>query len=137
MYDHDRPKTFHGIPNPERKTRYMLKQDILKHEYDSNIDEIRKKMVLQSYYKYGPAKENFTRRNENGALVDALGTMSQCVCEYDKTHNKEYLLDAMNYLMFEFDYPSYSDAYYEQTDSDKSAGIVGMSYNQIKEVSNV
>lgn len=134
MYDHNRPWTFHGIANTERKTKYMLKNDILKQEYDSQIDEERKKLVLQSYFKYGPAKENFTRRGDK-SLVNALSTMSQCIGKYDETHNKEYLLDAMNYIMFEFDYPSYSDAYFEHTDSDGSAGIVGTSYNQIREAS--
>lgn len=136
MYDHNRPHTFHGIVNTERKTKYMLKQDILKHEYNTKIDEERKKMVLQSYFKYGPAEENFKKRGEQGSLVNALDTMSQCVCKYDKTHNMEYLLDAMNYLMFEFMYPSYDDAYFKHTDSDGSAGIVGTSYNEIKEYQN-
>ena len=108
----------------------MLKNDILKTEYDRDIDFKRQNLVIQSYFKYGPAKHNFGEH-----LVNALDTMSQCVCKYDQTHNKEYLLDAMNYLMFEYMYPSYKDAYFKHTDSDGSAGIVGMSYNQIKEAS--
>lgn len=113
----------------------MNKNDILKTEYNSDIDEIRKDMVVQSYFKYGSVKQNFSRMGDQGSLVNALDTMSQCVWKYDQTHNKEYLLDAMNYLMFEYMYPSYDDAYFKHTDSDESAGIVGMSYNQIKEAS--
>ena len=130
MYDSHRPPTYHGIPNPERKTVTMLKNDILKTEYDKDIDYKRQNLVIQSYFKYGPAKHNFGEH-----LVNALDTMSQCVCKYDQTHNKEYLLDAMNYLMFEYMYPSYKDAYFKHTDSNGSAGIVGMSYNEIKEAS--
>lgn len=130
MYDSYRPPTYHGVPNPERKTITVLKNDILKTEYDKNIDFKRQNLVIQSYFKYGPAKHNFGEH-----LVNALDTMSQCVCKYDQTHNKEYLLDAMNYLMFECMYPSYEDAYFKHTDSDGSAGIVGMSYNEIKEAS--
>ena len=130
MYDSHRPPTYHGIPNPERKTITVLKNDILKTEYDKDIDHKRQNLVIQSYFKYGPAKHNFGEH-----LVKALPTMSQCVCKYDETHNKEYLLDAMNYLMFEYMYPSYKDAYYKPTDSNESAGIVGMSYNEIKEAS--
>ena len=130
MYDKNRPKTFHGMPNPERKTVTMLKNEILSREYSKDVDLKRQDLVIQSYFKYGPAKHNFGEH-----LVKALPTMSQCVCKYDETHNKEYLLDAMNYLMFEYMYPSYDDAYFKHTDSDGSAGIDGMSYNQIKEAS--
>lgn len=130
MYNKNRPKTWHGMANPERKTVTMLKNEILKTEYDKDVDLKRQDLVIQSFFKYGPAKHNFGEH-----LVNALDTMSQCICKYDKTHNKEYLLDAMNYLMFEYMYPSYEDAYFKHTDSDGSAGIVGMSYNEIKEAS--
>lgn len=130
MYDKNRPKTFHGMPNTERKTVNMLRNEILKTEYSKEVDLKRQDLVVQSYFKYGPAKHNFGEH-----LVKALPTMSQCVCKYDKTHNKEYLLDAMNYLMFEYMFPSYDDAYFKHTDSDGSAGIDGMSYNEIKEAS--
>ncbi len=118
------------MANPERKTVTMLKNEILKTEYDKDVDLKRQDLIIQSFFKYGPAKHNFGEH-----LVKALPTMSQCVCKYDETHNKEYLLDAMNYLMFEYMYPSYDDAYFKHTDSDGSAGIDGMSYNQIKEAS--
>lgn len=108
----------------------MLRNDILKTEYDKELDHIRQNMVINSWFKYGPIKHNFGEH-----LVDALETMDICVTKYKKTGNKEYLADAMNYLMFEFMYPSVKDAYYEKTDSDGSAGIAGMSYNEIKEAS--
>ena len=38
----------------------------------------------------------------------------------------------MNYLMFEFMFPQYKEAYFEATDSNDSAGIDGMSINEIK-----
>ena len=59
MYDSYRPPTYHGVPNPERKTVTMLKNDILKTEYDKDIDYKRQNLVIQSYFKYGPAKHNF------------------------------------------------------------------------------
>lgn len=31
---------------------------ILKTEYSEEFDELRKKMMVMSYYKYGPVKEN-------------------------------------------------------------------------------
>lgn len=112
------------------KEKHMIKNEILKTEYDKDLDHIRQGMVINSWFKYGPAKHNFGEH-----LVNALSTCDICIQKYKKTGNKEYLADAMNYLMFEFDYPSVQNAYYQRTDSDGSAGIEGMSYNEIKEAS--
>lgn len=100
----------------------IIKQMDWSKEYSEKVDKMRKALVEQSYYKYGSAAVNFGRR-----LVNALETSEKCVEKYNKTHNKEYLLDAMNYLMFEYMYPSYDDAYFHYTNSDESAGIAGMS----------
>ena len=39
----------------------------------------------------------------------------------------------MNYLMFEYMYPQEDGAFFKATDSGESAGISGMSYNEMKE----
>ena len=106
----------------------MTPQEIINQEYCSQADEIRKKMVLQSYYKYGEAKTNCTQN-----LVNIMGWLERCLGKYKRTGNTEYLLDGMNYLMFEFMYPQKEGAYYKPTDSDGSAGIEGLSCKQIKE----
>ena len=98
-------------------------RDILDREYDSEVDEKRKKLVLQSYYKYGSARDNF-----GSGRVDALGSAELCIDKFKKTHNAEYLLDAMNYLMFRIKYPMPGDVM-EYTGSDGSAGTVGTPIN--------
>ena len=48
---------------------YLVNFDpLLKTEYSEKFDEIRKGLVLQSYYKYGKASRNFVSGN-----VDAIG----------------------------------------------------------------
>ena len=94
-------------------------------EYSNEFDELRRNRAAISYYKYGSARINFKR-----GYVKALPSMHRCLEKYKETHNKEYLCDAANYLMFEFMYPSYSDAYFRATDSSESAGIVGISINE-------
>lgn len=47
-----------------------------------------------------------------------------------KLGNTEYLLDAMNYLMFEFMFPQKEGAYFKATDSKESAGHVGKAYKE-------
>ena len=98
-------------------------------EYNTTFDELRKNRSAVSYHKYGSAKINFGKR-----LVDAIKTLERCLAKYKETHNTEYLCDAANYAMFEYMYPSFDDAYFRATDSDGSAGIVGMA---VKEIENL
>lgn len=93
----------------------------LSSEYCVKFDELRKNRVETSYYKYGSAKKNFSTGN-----VNALETMKLCVEKYKETGNTEFLVDASNYLMFEFMYPQHKKAHFRATDSSESAGIVGM-----------
>lgn len=103
----------------------------LKKEYSDKIDELRKNRVKTSFYKYGSAAVNFGR-----GYVDALKTMQLCVEKYHETKNKEYLLDAMNYLMFEFMYPQEPGAYFKATGSEESAGISGISEKEMEKYRN-
>ena len=95
-------------------------------EYSDEVDKMRKKRVELSYYKYGPASVNFGEH-----LVNAINSSKMCVDKYLETKNTEYILDAMNYLMFEFMYPSIQGAYFKPTDSSESAGKDGISINEI------
>lgn len=99
----------------------------VKSEYSDEVDKMRKNRVEISYYKYGPAKINFGE-----GLVKAKSSAEMCILKYEKTRNREYLLDAMNYLMFEFMYPSIEGTYFRATDSSESAGKDGVSYNEFK-----
>lgn len=105
--------------------------EILKTEYSEHFDDLRKNRVKVSYFKYGPSKINFGER-----IVSSLGSMKKCVDKYVDTGNTEYLCDAANYLMFEFMYPTHEKAFFEATGPEKSAGIDGMSINQINEMEN-
>lgn len=98
----------------------MAKFDLNK-EYSLRADQLRKNRVETSFYKYGSAADNFTQ--PNGVL--AIPTCQRCIEKYEETGNTEYLLDAMNYLMFEFMYPHKEGAYFKATDSKDSAGVVG------------
>lgn len=101
--------------------------DYMKQEYSDKFDELRRNRVEVSYHKYGPAKKNFQSGN-----VQALPTMERCVEKYNSTGNTEYLLDAANYLMFEFMYPQHPKAHFRATDSSESAGIVGISEKEME-----
>ena len=61
---------------------------LLKTEYSEKFDEIRKGLVIQSYYKYGKASRNFVSGN-----VDAIGSLKKCIAKFEETGNLEYLAD--------------------------------------------
>lgn len=95
-------------------------------EYSHKFDEYRKNRVEQSFYKYGPAKENYKNK-----LSDALANHELAIKKYRETGNTEYLCDAANYLMFEFMWPSIDGAYFKPTSSEESAGFTGTSYVEL------
>ncbi len=96
-------------------------------EYSDRFDELRQNRVALSYHKYGTAVDNFGQR-----LVNAIESHELCVKKYLETGNTEYLCDAANYLMFEFMYPQREGAYFAATGSEGSAGISGVSVNELK-----
>lgn len=98
-------------------------KEIFKREYSVKADEIRKNMVLMSFYKYGPAKKNFAE-----GRVDAFKSAEECMAAFKKDKNTERLLDAMNYLMFRYMYPLPGEEY-KPTDSDGSVKPVGTPIN--------
>ena len=100
----------------------------IKNEYSDKFDELRRNRVEVSFYKHGPAKDNFSTGN-----VNAIATMEKCIEKYNATGNTEYLCDAANYAMFEFMYPQHPKAHFRATDSGESAGIVGMSVKELEE----
>lgn len=96
-------------------------------EYSKEFDEKRKSRVMVSFYKYGPARDNFA-----SGRVDAIGSLELCLEKFKKTGNTEYLLDVANYAMFRYMFPLPGE-YFKATDSSESAGTVGTPINMEKE----
>lgn len=101
-------------------------QKILDTEYSKEFDEKRKNAILVSFHKYGPSKENFQK-----GMVDAIGSLKLNLEKFEATHNTEYLVDVANYAMFRYMYPMEGEGY-KPTDSDQSAGVDGMTINEMK-----
>ena len=93
-----------------------------------------------SFYKYGSAKDAFPNR------TNALESAKQRIKlyrkggwvkgQYIKAGNTEYLMDAANFLMFEFMYPAVRGARFEPTDSSGSPGRV-LTNGEISEKKNI
>ena len=102
-------------------------EKILATEYSEKFDEIRKNMMVVSYFKYGPMKENY----EKFKRMDALGNIEKRIEKYKETGNTEFLADVANFAMIEFMYPSIEGAKYVPTDHG-SCEVVGFSINEIR-----
>lgn len=91
-------------------------------DWSSSFIERMQNRVQMSHFKYGSVRKNYRDGN-----INALASMQKCVDKYREGGNTEYLVDAANYLMFEYKYPQVPGAYFKATDSSESAGIVGIS----------
>ena len=101
--------------------------NVLDREYSQQFDKERRNRVEVSYYKYGPARDNF-----GSGRVDAIKTAELCLEAFKKDHNTEHLVDAANYLMFRYMYPMPGE-FFKATDSNGSVGTVGTPINMENE----
>ena len=53
-------------------------EQILKTEYSERFDQIRKNMMVMSYFKYGPMKDNYDKFK----CMDALGNIEKRIVKY-------------------------------------------------------
>ena len=109
----------------------MDTKQILSTEYSEHFDEIRKSMMVMSYYKYGPMKENYKQEK----CLDAIGSLEKRLEKYKQTGNTEFLADIANYAMIEFMHPQHAKAYYKPTDSG-ACEVQGFGVNEIKNWGN-
>lgn len=96
-------------------------------EYSTRFDKLRQEAIFVSYHKYGSSKENFQK-----GMVDAIGSLKKNLKKFEETGNTEYLVDVANYAMFRFMYPQGNESY-RPTDSDQSAGVDGITINEMKQ----
>ena len=76
-----------------------------------------KNRCVSRFGTYGSWKEN---RHE----IDFMNNVLLRIREYQRTGNTENLVDAANFLMAEWKYPSHINAHFSETDPGKSPGIV-------------
>ena len=104
------------------------REEILRRDFSEAFVNKMKNAIEMSHYKYGWASKTYPE------LAQAYKCIKQRLELYEKTHNKEYLIDVANFAMLEFLYPAFKDASYIPTDSDKSPGLAdGISYKELME----
>ena len=104
-----------------------FKEDILRTEYSEKFDNIRKNMMIVSYYKYGPLKDNYGKYK----CMNAIENLKIRLQKYLDTGNTEYLADVANVAMLEFMNPQIEGASYKPTDN-PDCELSGFSINEIR-----
>ena len=100
----------------EQKNSY---DHLLKTEFCSDFVKKMQNRMVMSFFKYGSVEKSY----KNGD-INALESAFERVKKYKETGNREYLVDASNFIMCEFMYPQHKDEYFKGTDSDKSPGRI-------------
>lgn len=104
------------------------KNDILDRDFDESFVRRMRNAIETSHHKYGWLSDTYPY------LAQAVKCIQERLDMYNKTHNKDYLVDIANFAMIEFKYPTYEDAKYEPGDSNKSPGLAGgISYKELME----
>lgn len=101
---------------------------ILSRDFSDEFVAKMKNAIEMSHHKYGWASKTYPE------LAQAIKCIQDRVDAYNKTHNKDYLVDIANFAMLEYMYPMFKDAHYTPGDSDKSVGLGGgISYKELME----
>lgn len=110
------------------------KHDRLNTEYSFRFDNIRKKMMVTSYDKFGSVKDNYYIV---GGL-NAIESLKAKLKEYEETGNTENLADVANFAMIEFMYPQKKGAGYKPTDGyvNGKRTTVGISVKEMNDIKN-
>lgn len=81
------------------------------------IQGMRNRMYV-SFYKYGKVADAVPHK------INALKSLQLRLSKYEETGNTEYLIDAANFCMMEFMFPSHIASHFTPTDSDGSPGRI-------------
>lgn len=104
------------------------REEIMKRDFSEEFVNKMRNAIEMSHYKYGWMSNTYPE------LAQAVKCIQERLDLYNKTHNTEYLVDIANFAMIEYKHPSYEDAKYTPTDSNKSPGLAGgISYKELME----
>lgn len=101
--------------------------DILKTEWSYRFEELMKKAMIMSYYKYGAIRKNHSKDDNH---MDAVANLIKRLEKYKETGNTEFLVDVANFAMIEFMSPQHKNAHFEGTDN-SDVELIGFGVNQI------
>lgn len=104
------------------------REQILARDFSEAFVSKMRNAIEMSHYKYGWASKTYPE------LAQAYKCIAERLECYERTHNKDYLIDVANFAMLEFLYPAFADAAYIPTDSGESPGLAGgISYKELLE----
>jgi len=82
-----------------RPDKPMGPSEILRRTFSEELIQLMKNRVITSFYKYGDLT---TTKRDTRFPRDELKNALHRIRKYKETGNTEYIVDAMNFLMFEY-----------------------------------
>jgi len=104
-----------------KKTRAQIIAIQLSHLFITGMED----RLVHGYLTYQncqPPNKTFPSK------CNALESAQQRIKNYEKDGNTEWLIDAANFLQFEFQFPSHPQGYFRSTRSDESPGYVTQAF---------
>lgn len=101
-------------------------EDILAQDFSEEFVQRMKNRAVVSHYKYGWVRDGFPDKvNAIASAMDRLRVYARGdSAKGIKAGNKEMLVDAANFLMFESMHPRHPEAHFEAGSAEQSPGRV-------------
>ena len=126
------------LPKGFQKSEFLLEHGFIDLIVERQNLKNKLSEIIKLHYPKKSSKENYKVIDEKDLqklneerYVDAVKSLELCIDRFRETKNLEYLADAANYCMFRYMFPQTGE-YFKYTDSNQSAGIHGMSINEIE-----
>lgn len=106
----ERLEAMAGIhPQPTRQFNFASLQTT---EWSDDFERLMRNRLIMGCLRYGP----MVWKKKNGNKWDLLGAINKKVGLYVKTGNTEYLVDAANYLLLEFECGEHPNKHFNALD---------------------
>jgi len=106
--DHIRSHLLESLGVDTRRRLPSL-DNLLRTEWCEDFERARRYRLVMGAFRYGLL-------SDPKGKYDLLGGLRMKLRQYEQTGNTEALVDAANYLMLEFMWPSHSDAHFQSKD---------------------
>ena len=83
-------------------------------EYNKDFIQAMLNRMAMAFFSYGAVRDKYPNS------ADALASLEKRLAKYRETGNTEWLIDAANFCMIEFMYPSHPKAHFRATERDES-----------------
>lgn len=105
---------YFGPQSEKQLEAYKRLEQLFGDSFKFLVEECKKR-ILMGQFRY-EEKEPWNVRASYGEVPSFISLLRKKLDLYDQTSNQEYLADALNYILLEFNLPCQEDPYWESTE---------------------